>query len=355
MSISTILSNSFGWRRRTSHQVLQNQDDHDEENPAAEIIDLSPQERNPPESSLQRTEEPANNSTGTPSTEVLNSDQNDVDNTRGSEGDNIRESELDSISGSENAEEDQDDIETAPVLALEGVTNRPSLRELEEEREGVRRRTSVCLLLAIFFLFRLWVEALTRADLIYLMLCMVLTSWCARYIRHNREQEEELDRRIANYGENGGEDDMNRPELRMLSFQAQLALAIMESQRQMMEGGYGNPDGQDASDGVGNETRDKWERFNFKTVEGLVSSEKKKGAYGIVSQADDEEPCCTICLCEYENGEKLVRLPCGHVYHDDCITSWTDGHNKCPLCNCDLESMAETESSSQPPSLRNDE
>jgi len=333
MSLSSILGLGLG--NRTSHQVIRNQDDNDEENTGAEIIDISSRQRTPPERSDGLSEvEAAPLSESSSITEQLERDD-DNDVTRDSD--------------------DEDDIEAAPAIRLERVTGRPSLRQLENQREAVRRRTSICLLLAIFFLFRLWVEALTRADVIYLMLCMVLTSWCARYIRHNRELEEELDRRIANY-ENDDEDSdrFNRPELRMLSFQAQLALAIMESQRQMMEGNFGNPDGPDVNNGVSSESKDQWERFRFKTVDTPDTNGKKKGEYGSVAQKDladdEEEPCCTICLCEYEDGDKLVRLPCGHIYHEECIDSWTEAHNKCPLCNLDLDSVAETESSSQAPS-----
>ena len=86
-------------------------------------------------------------------------------------------------------------------------------------------------------------------------------------------------------------------------------------------------------------------------VQSRVST-KTKGDYGSVNQQDDlkkggddtesseEEPQCSICLCEYENGDKLVSLPCKHIFHDDCITSWTDNNQRCPLCNYDLESVA---------------
>lgn len=245
-----------------------------------------------------------------------------------------------------NSIEEEDDLEAAPVMRL---TDRMSLRELEEERELARRRTSVCLLLGVFLLFRLWIEALTQADFGLLMLCLVGTSWCARYIRHNREREEELDRRIAAYMENNdGENAEGRPDLRMLSFQAQLALAIMESQRQMMQGGFGHPDGQAANLGVSDEARQQWERFKFKTVEDSETCAIKKGQYGSVAQ-DEEEPSCTICLGEYEDGEELVKLPCEHIYHDECLTAWTAEHSKCPLCNLDLDTVA-TENSSQAPS-----
>jgi len=222
-----------------------------------------------------------------------------------------------------------------------------TLAELQEERELARRRSSACVLFAAFVLFRLWVEVLDDFTLASYILCIVATSWTIRWIRFNREQEEELDRRIAAYSENSenGNSVIDRNELRMLSFQAQLALAIMESQRQMMQGGYHPEAGQ--SSGVSESARSKWERFKY---DDLQVKEKKctGGEYNSVPQEGgkdqkvglDEEPQCSICLSEYEIGEALVRLPCGHMYHEECIASWTSNHTKCPLCNVDLESIA---------------
>ncbi len=42
---------------------------------------------------------------------------------------------------------------------------------------------------------------------------------------------------------------------------------------------------------------------------------------------------CTICLGEYEKGEKLTILPCEHGFHTDCINSWLKDYSyKCPIC-----------------------
>mmetsp|Transcript_13955 Transcript_13955/g.30522 ORF Transcript_13955/g.30522 Transcript_13955/m.30522 type:complete len:360 (-) Transcript_13955:118-1197(-) len=225
--------------------------------------------------------------------------------------------------------------------------NTMTLAELEEQRELSRRRSSACVLLAVFVLFRLWIECLQKQEPPLLLLCLLGTAWTARWIRYNQEREEELDRRIEAYLQNsnnpsGNEEVMERSEYARLSFQAQLALAIMESQRHMMEGGYGNPDGHEQTPGVSDEAKTRWKNFQWNAC-----GEKgdKKGEYGAVPTkgldhvaCEDVEHQCSICLCEYEEDEKLVRLPCGHVFHADCIDSWTRNHTRCPLCNLDLES-----------------
>jgi hypothetical protein len=201
-------------------------------------------------------------------------------------------------------------------------------------------------LIAVFILFRLWIQAVATGDFGLLLLCLVGTSWTARFIRHNREREEELDRLITEYTENSDGGEIGRNDVRMLSFQAQLALAIMESQRQMMQGGYGNPDGADSTPGVSEQAMSHWDKFQFKAPPGG----RTKGGYGSVAQKDqeagkdlsessEEEPHCSICLGEYEEGENLVCLPCKHVYHADCVGSWCTSHIRCPLCNYDLESV----------------
>ena len=42
---------------------------------------------------------------------------------------------------------------------------------------------------------------------------------------------------------------------------------------------------------------------------------------------------CAICIEEFEEGEKLRQLPCGHAFHTECIVPWlTERHPSCPLC-----------------------
>ena len=200
------------------------------------------------------------------------------------------------------------------------------------------------------------------------------------------------------------------PDLGLMSFQAQLAMAILESQRQMFEnGGYGGNDHHRSSSsenngpGVTEEAKKQtWTNYDWgkclETTERLREvihrSDSRRsvrmggegggggGDYGSVSvvveevngnseqqqqpnkdgnndeisssscsskleeggllvksldeEADEEEPSCSICLCEYEHAETVTKLPCNHIFHQSCINSWTENHVRCPLCNYDL-------------------
>ena len=53
---------------------------------------------------------------------------------------------------------------------------------------------------------------------------------------------------------------------------------------------------------------------------------------------------CAICKCEFEEGESLRLLPCGHVFHKRCADTWllgSDGYpfiqtDTCPLCKINV-------------------
>ena len=51
-----------------------------------------------------------------------------------------------------------------------------------------------------------------------------------------------------------------------------------------------------------------------------------------------EHPECSICLMEIANGQNTILLPCGHMFHDTCVTKWLKMHNTCPLCRYELQS-----------------
>lgn len=49
-----------------------------------------------------------------------------------------------------------------------------------------------------------------------------------------------------------------------------------------------------------------------------------------------EFPECSICLTEVNEGQDTILLPCGHMFHDECVTKWLKIHNTCPLCRFEL-------------------
>ncbi|KAL4440787.1 hypothetical protein ABPG74_013768 [Tetrahymena malaccensis] len=45
---------------------------------------------------------------------------------------------------------------------------------------------------------------------------------------------------------------------------------------------------------------------------------------------------CTICISEFEYGEKLKQLPCKHIYHPECVDNWLKQEKKCPVCKGEI-------------------
>lgn len=52
---------------------------------------------------------------------------------------------------------------------------------------------------------------------------------------------------------------------------------------------------------------------------------------------DDEK--CAICLVPNEdlNGQKFLKLPCNHEFHDTCILPWLEKTNSCPMCRQEMK------------------
>jgi hypothetical protein len=50
-----------------------------------------------------------------------------------------------------------------------------------------------------------------------------------------------------------------------------------------------------------------------------------------------EDSSCAICLSDYENGEQLRFLHCGHHFHDKCIVQWLLNNKTCPFCKKEID------------------
>ncbi|CAL5327143.1 unnamed protein product [Camellia sinensis] len=45
---------------------------------------------------------------------------------------------------------------------------------------------------------------------------------------------------------------------------------------------------------------------------------------------------CVVCQEEILVGFQAKRMPCGHVYHGDCIVRWLGASHLCPLCRFEM-------------------
>ncbi|KAL0923640.1 hypothetical protein M5K25_007705 [Dendrobium thyrsiflorum] len=53
---------------------------------------------------------------------------------------------------------------------------------------------------------------------------------------------------------------------------------------------------------------------------------------GLFHRRENHEEC-VICSMTYKNRDKLITLPCQHLYHKSCITKWLKIKKACPVCN----------------------
>lgn len=54
-------------------------------------------------------------------------------------------------------------------------------------------------------------------------------------------------------------------------------------------------------------------------------------------QFEQDESTCGVCCERLVDGVALVRLPCGHIYHIHCATSWLSKTCTCPECRYEIE------------------
>jgi E3 ubiquitin-protein ligase RNF115/126 len=50
-----------------------------------------------------------------------------------------------------------------------------------------------------------------------------------------------------------------------------------------------------------------------------------------------KEKDCSVCRENYKIDEKTIKMPCNHVFHEDCLMPWLKQHNSCPVCRFELK------------------
>ncbi|GMI15550.1 hypothetical protein TrLO_g1351 [Triparma laevis f. longispina] len=181
---------------------------------------------------------------------------------------------------------------------------------------SARRHKLFALICFLFFIVvRLWVLAILERDWFLMSFCFLCTVSTVKAWRKERSRGD-----------------------------VELSNALGEIMRSLEGGGGGG--------GVGGEEKGNWKRFKYDeggdtSLEDMEAGSANKGlpappaspsrAHHTQAQANlDEQNTCSICICEYEPSDTCVQLPCGHIYHDECLEQWIENHHKCPLCNMDL-------------------
>ena len=47
---------------------------------------------------------------------------------------------------------------------------------------------------------------------------------------------------------------------------------------------------------------------------------------------------CVICITNYELNDKVRKIHCGHMFHEECLRDWLKEHHTCPLCRANIVS-----------------
>lgn len=97
----------------------------------------------------------------------------------------------------------------------------------------------------------------------------------------------------------------------------------------------------DGCDGCDEETSENAERF------ALVSQAQQPLELDQLDQTDDalarneeDEPVCAVCLEGFEEGQRVRRLECNHMYHAPCLDPWLQqSSNCCPICKREVANL----------------
>eukprot|EP01064_Diplonema_japonicum_P022023 TRINITY_DN3164_c0_g1_i1.p1 TRINITY_DN3164_c0_g1~~TRINITY_DN3164_c0_g1_i1.p1 ORF type:complete len:260 (+),score=62.01 TRINITY_DN3164_c0_g1_i1:60-782(+) len=67
-----------------------------------------------------------------------------------------------------------------------------------------------------------------------------------------------------------------------------------------------------------------------------TSAEVLRNLPSVVTTEEHHEAVCPVCQDNFVSGETGTELPCGHLFHKDCITPWLEAKNSCPTCRHEL-------------------
>ena len=66
------------------------------------------------------------------------------------------------------------------------------------------------------------------------------------------------------------------------------------------------------------------------------AEQERTGAPTCLIECKDQEKDCPICQERFKLGDKIIHMPCSHLFHADCLSQWLARRNTCPNCRYEL-------------------
>lgn len=66
-----------------------------------------------------------------------------------------------------------------------------------------------------------------------------------------------------------------------------------------------------------------------------------------ITESCQKGECC-VCMSDFETGDEVISMPCGHSFHDACIKQWLNTNRTCPVCRDKLPTDADVERNVDP-------
>ena len=98
---------------------------------------------------------------------------------------------------------------------------------------------------------------------------------------------------------------------------------------------------------IGDVRTERWTLVAQKHIDRLPLETYNAETAQSISHNDDSEVKCLVCQHEYQDQERLRRLPCGHVFHAECVDEWLTTHDCCLYCRKSIVNEEEFSSSSE--------
>lgn len=78
-------------------------------------------------------------------------------------------------------------------------------------------------------------------------------------------------------------------------------------------------------------------QYQNKTSKGRNSTADPSASSSSTTNEDkQQDDKCAICLGDYEPDEDVKNMPCGHMFHSECLGRWLKINRTCPICKQSL-------------------